>query len=213
MGRLDSEKRTREDEAATTSDFGEPRVFIGDCSGQRPDIYGEQFPLNVMFQFPCLIGLKKEGRRARPRNGVPLRTRLDPNIGSPRHPELFFSFKCCEPPLSFLSATRSDHWLASSSSLATQSGLRCISRSRSLRYSEVDSHPFGRRRNSPRIDFVLLKLREGRRARPRNGVLLLPRLAPVRGTPRSIKPAQLEFQTVWHYSGLLRRQTICGRTL
>lgn len=45
----------------------------------------------------------KEGRRARPRNGVPLRTRLDPNVGSPRHPELFFSVNRGELSLSFLS--------------------------------------------------------------------------------------------------------------
>ncbi|MDX6499546.1 MAG: hypothetical protein QOG23_2806 [Blastocatellia bacterium] len=69
----------------------------------------------------------KEGRRARPRNGVPLRTRLDPNVGSPRHPELFFSVNRGELSLGFLSATRNDHWLDCSSSLVTRSGLRCIS--------------------------------------------------------------------------------------
>jgi len=45
----------------------------------------------------------------------------------------------------------------------------------------MDNQPFGRRRNSPRIGFVLLELKEGRRARPRNGVLLHPRPLPYAG--------------------------------
>jgi len=178
MGRLDREKRARRDETAPTSGFGEPRVFIGGCLGQRADSYIEKYPLPVTSN-SLVRYVMKEGCRARPRNGIPFRTRLDPNLGSPRHPELFFSVNRCELSLSFLSATRNDHWLDCSSSLATRSGLRCISRSRSLRYSEMDSQPFGRRRNSTRMGFVFLKLKEGRRARPRNGVLLRPRLPSV----------------------------------
>ena len=100
-----------------------------------------------------------------------------------------------------LFATRIDHCRACSCSCSKRPGFRFSSRSWRLRYSDMDIQPFRLRRKSLRINSsgIFLgraiqafrhhrksKLKEGRRARPRNDVLLRTRPNVPTAVPRSL---------------------------